>query len=120
MRQVDELLRGMLANLIERTLEFPRGVVVTITRVQTAADLSSAKVWVSVLPVEQRAHCLAQIRGALPELQRSVAQTVAFQIMPRLLLMADASSERADRITHLLDSLKHDEGETDGRDQGAT
>lgn len=119
MRQVDELLRSLLANLLERTLEFPVGVVVTITRVQTAADLSSAQVWVSVLPVEQRTACLEQIRDALPELQRSVAQTVAFQTMPRLQLMADASGERADHITGLLDSLKHDEPRRDGHDHEA-
>lgn len=106
MAQVDEVLRRTLAGLLERELEFPPGVVVTVTRVQTAADFSTAKVWVSVLPAEQSAAALKRLTAALPELQRLVAAASAFQFMPRLKLMRDASEERAARIMKLLDELR--------------
>lgn len=106
MRQVDELLRGTLAQLIERDLEFPAGVVVTITRVLTTGDFSSAQVWVSVLPAAQAAAVWGQLTAALPGLQKHVAGIVQFQHMPTLTLVRDDSAERAAHITDLLDGLR--------------
>lgn len=103
--QINELLRATLARVIERDVEFPPGVIATVKRVVTSRDLSSAKVWVSVLPVEQRGAALSLLQRRLPELQRNVAQLIILQFMPKFRIMADVSEERAQRVTDLLDDL---------------
>lgn len=103
--QVNELLRATLAQVAERTLEFPPGVIVTFKRVITSRDLSAARVWVSILPVERSAETLALLQQSLPELQRLVAERVVLQFMPKFRLLLDESEERAQRVTDLLDRL---------------
>lgn len=105
--QVNELLRTTLARVVERDVELPTGVMLTIKRVVTSKDLSHAKVWVSVLPAERSAEILSLLQTLLTGLQREVAKLVILQFMPKFRLVLDESEERAARVTGLLDQLKH-------------
>ncbi len=53
--RLDSQIRAELMELIQREMKDPRIGFATVTRVETARDLGSAKVWVSVLgePDEQ-------------------------------------------------------------------
>lgn len=105
MDQINEVLRATLAMVIERDVEFPTGVILTVKRIITSKDLSTAKVWTSVLPAERTKEVLIQLRSALPDLQRQVAALVELQFMPTFRLIVDASEERAQHITDILDEL---------------
>ena len=47
--RLDSQIRAELMELLQREMKDPRVGFATITRVETARDLGSAKVWVSVL-----------------------------------------------------------------------
>ena len=65
MRRVDEAVREVLSDAITQELKDPRVGFVTVTAVETAADLRRARVFVSVLGDEKRAPALAG-RAARP------------------------------------------------------
>ncbi len=48
--QIDELLRKELGDIFLREVDFPKGCLVTITKVRTSKDIKEAEVFVSVLP----------------------------------------------------------------------
>lgn len=104
--QVNEFIRKELASLLNREIEFPPGNLVTITKVDTAADLKAAKVWLSILPAEQQnaiLHLLAKKRG---HLQRLLNPRLRLRNTPVISFAIDETEERASRIEHLLDELK--------------
>ena len=49
-QRVSRLICEELSKMLARDVEFPEGVLVTITGVDVGKDLERAKVWLSILP----------------------------------------------------------------------
>ena len=102
--RVNELLRTELSEVISRELKDPRlAGLISITEVETTADLRHARVFVSVFGrEEERQSSLEALRSATGFLRREVAQRVTFRYMPELEFRLDTSLEHGDRIMRLL------------------
>ena len=104
MRRVDEAVREVLSDAITRQLKDPRIGFVTVTAVETSADLRHARVYVSVFGTEgERARTMDGLQAAHGFLQRQVAAELRFKNTPKLDFTYDESVERAARLTELLD-----------------
>jgi ribosome-binding factor A len=83
---------------------------VTITRVETARDLSSARVWVSVLGSdEEREQTMRALQAAAPWLRHKLAERLEIRTVPQLLLKRDESIEAGDRVLRLLRELEDED-----------
>jgi ribosome-binding factor A len=104
MRRVDEAMREVLSGAITSELKDPRVGFVTVTAVDTAADLRHARVYVSVLgTASERKRSLDGLRSAHGYLQRCVADELHLRHTPTLDFVYDDTAERAQRIGELLD-----------------
>jgi ribosome-binding factor A len=109
MRRVDEALREVVAAAIVE-LSDPRLGFITVTGVETAADLRTAKVFVSVLGDEtERAATLDALRSSHGVLQSRIAGEMRMRRTPTLTFHYDDTIEKGVRITHLLESQEEDE-----------
>jgi ribosome-binding factor A len=109
MRRVDEAVREVLSDAIATQLHDPRVGFVTVTGVQTSADLRHARVYVSVLGDEAaREASLTGLRSAHGFLQGLIASELKLKHTPTLTFAYDESIERGMRITRMLD---HQRGE---------
>jgi len=99
--RVGEAIREVLAQAVERRVDDPHLGLVTITHVDAAPDLRTARVFVSVLGAEPDA-ALAALTEAAPVLQREIAAHLRLMWTPRLTFLADTATERAFRIDRLL------------------
>ena len=106
--RVNDLLRSELSELIGRTLKDPRVAgLVSLTEVETSADLRHAKVFVSVFGSdEERKSTLEALRHASGFLRHEVAQRVTLRHMPELEFVLDSSLEHGDRILRLLKQVQ--------------
>src|SRR3954469_7132947 len=104
MRRVDEAMREVLSGAITSELKDPRVGFVTVTAVETSADLRHARVFVSVLgnPGERR-RSLEALERAHGYLQRRVAGELRLRNTPTLEFAYDDSAERGFRIAEILD-----------------
>ena len=76
--RLDSQIRAELMQLIQREMKDPRVGFATITRVETARDLGSARVWVSVLGTsEEQQGALKALADAAPWLRRQLGVTYA-------------------------------------------
>jgi len=105
--RVGEALREVVAEAIERRVDDPRLGFVTVTAVDTAPDLRSAKVFVSVLEQSSEG-TLAALADAAPLLQREVARHLRLMWTPRLTFIADFGQERAFQLDALIDQAVAD------------
>src|SRR5438477_8175603 len=103
MRRVNEAVRQVLSEAVGE-LKDPRIGFVTVTGVKTSPDLRHARVYVSVLGDEPaRARTLAGLRSAHGFLQARVATELTLKHTPELEFEYDETTDRAMRITELLD-----------------
>ena len=116
--RLDSQFRAELMQLLQREMKDPRVGFATVTRVETARDLGSARVWVSVLgtPEEQEA-ALAALRDAAPWLRRQLGDRLTLRHIPQLVIRHDDSIEAGDRVLRLLNRL---EDERDGEGDHGT
>jgi ribosome-binding factor A len=103
MRRVDEAVRQVLADAIAEELKDPRVGFVTVTDVSTSPDLTSARVYVSVLgDAEVRAASLDGLRHAHGYLQGRIAKELELRRTPTLEFLYDETTDRAIRMEALL------------------
>jgi ribosome-binding factor A len=105
MRRVNEAVRQVLSEAVGE-LKDPRVGFVTVTGVETAADLRSARVFVSVLGSERkRERSIAALSSAHGVLQARIARELRLKRTPQLTFEYDPTVERGVRMSHLIDEL---------------
>ncbi len=105
--RLDSQIRQELMDLLQREMKDPRIGFVTITRVETARDLGSARVWVSILgSEEERERSMAALGVATPWLRRRLAERLTLRSVPQLSLRRDDSIEAGDRVLRLLKEIE--------------
>jgi ribosome-binding factor A len=105
MRRVNEAVREVISEGIG-DLKDPRVGFVTVTGVETSADLRQATVFVSVLGSEaKRTKTLDALSAAHGVLQARVASELRLKRTPQLTFEYDPTVERGVRMTQLIDEL---------------
>ena len=105
MRRVNEAVREVISEGVGE-LKDPRVGFVTVTGVETSADLRQATVFVSVLGGEgKREKTLAALAAAHGVLQARVARELRLKRTPQLTFEYDPTVERGVRMTQLIDEL---------------
>jgi ribosome-binding factor A len=104
MRRVDEAVREVLSDAITKQLKDPRVGFVTVTAVETAADLRRARVFVSVLGDDSvRKRSMQGLSSAHGVLQRVVARELRLKHTPTLEFVYDDTLDRSMRIARIID-----------------
>jgi ribosome-binding factor A len=113
MRRVNEALREVLSEGIAE-LKDPRIGFVTVTGVETSADLRQATVFVSVLGSERKRRAsLAGLQSSHGVLQSRINRELHLKRTPQLTFEYDPTIERGVRLSRLIDELaprEHDSG----------
>lgn len=105
--RVADAIRRELGMLLERDVKDPRVGFVTVTRVQVARDLRSARVAVSILgDAGQKKESLAGLAAAQGFLRHELAQRLGLRHTPGLEFYLDESLESESRIEELLRQIR--------------
>ncbi|HSG78056.1 MAG TPA: 30S ribosome-binding factor RbfA [Acidimicrobiia bacterium] len=115
MRRVNETLREIIADELER-LKDPGLGFVTITGVDTAPDLRTAKVYYSVLGDEDQAQQTADaLHRAAKRIRAVVGGQVRMKYLPELDFLPDEAIERGIRIEALLREIREEHDDAGDR-----
>ena len=108
--QVAETLRQVIAEALTREVRDPRIGLVTVTGVLVTADLSHARIMVS-LPGEEaeKARALEGLQSAAGFLRSRAARALSTRIVPELHFELDKGLEHAARINELLSEIRREE-----------
>ncbi|MGB3329934.1 MAG: 30S ribosome-binding factor RbfA [Thermomicrobiales bacterium] len=106
-RQVGELLREELDEIIRREVKDPRIGFFSITRVEVPTDLRSALVFISVLGTdEEREQTLVALRSAAGYIRHVLKPRLRMRQIPELDFRDDRSMEYAQQITEALRDVR--------------
>jgi ribosome-binding factor A len=112
--RIDQLLREEIGAILAKDVQDPRIGFVTVTDVQTAPDLSNARVFVSVIgqPAEREVTMRA-LKRAMPFVRHELGSRIRLRRIPELQLRADDTVQRGTRVLQLLADLESGADVTD-------
>ncbi len=84
-----------------------KGVIISVTKVNVTVDLSIAKVYLSIFPIEKGEELLEGIKSNAALIKHELAQRTKHQLrrMPQLAFFIDDSLEYIDQINRSLKGL---------------
>ena len=96
-----------------RNIKDPRiaGKMISVTRVETTGDLRYAKVWLSVMDLEDEKEFKKGLKSASGWLRRELGNSMSLRYTPELVFEIDHSIEYGAHINQIINDLdiSHDE-----------
>lgn len=103
--RINDDIRQELAALLP-ALKDPRvRGIVSITRVDTTADLRYCKVYVSALDREDMGQVLRGLKSAAGFLRRELGRRMSLRYTPELQFIPDDSIDRGAKLIHMMEEL---------------
>ncbi len=107
-----EAIRAVVSTSILQEIKDPRVQHVTVTYVEVANDLRSAKVHVSVMGTDTEQNlCLHGLQSAAGFLQSRVAERIDMRYTPRLQFLLDQGVKRSIEIATILREVLPDDAD---------
>ena len=108
-KKLGERVRRELSHILNRSATL-KGSMVTISVVRMTADLSIAKVYVSIFPDSHAAQKVEILNENAWDYRHQLAKTIRNEVrkIPELRFLLDDSFQEAEKIERLLDDTKKD------------
>lgn len=102
-QKIDSLIQTIVSSLLQENLADKGIGLITVVRVETAADMSQTTAFISAFDktLERRA-VLKAIKRIAPAMQRELGMRLATKKVPLLRFQFDERQEKIDRIDELL------------------
>ena len=112
--RLNEQLKREISELVLRKVRDPRVGLVTITSVEVAGDLGSARVYVRPQDLNDELNeSLAGLEAAAPFLRRELGRLLHLRRVPELRFQQDHSLDQARRIEEILSDVVYSDLDED-------
>lgn len=104
LERINVLLREVVANTIERELQFPEDILVTVTRTQLSEDVHYATIFISVLGggATSESDAIVELNRTIGSIQHEVNRKLRMRPVPRISFAIDSEEKRRERVEELL------------------
>ena len=110
-QRIADMIQRELSELIRDEMRDPRVKLASITGVEVSRDLSHAKVYVNFIAPEKEAadhqQAVKALNGAAGFLRSHLARSVELRTTPALRFIYDATSEKGQKLSALIDYALH-------------
>ena len=106
--KLNDLIRDNLAEIFQKKLSFKRGIFVSVSKVETSANLSESKVFLSVFPSESRQYAMKTVEKELYKIQKYSNQKLRIRKFPRLKFVAENKLEKVSEIEKIFQQIKEE------------
>ncbi len=104
--RVADRIQVELADILQTRMKDPRHGFFTVTEVEMADDLRSARIFISTLPTEELEATLATLDHAKGFLRTELGRRLQLRHTPELHFRPDRSAEHAMRVSEILRDLE--------------
>ncbi len=111
--RVNDELKRLLGDLLEREVQDPRVGFVTILDVEVARDFSVATVYVTIAEDEDTEKTLAGLKAAARFLRKRVGESMSLRLTPELHFVYDNTLDRGFRMDALRKQIADERNDDD-------
>jgi len=104
--RVNQLIKKELSQMLSKEIDFPKNVLVTLTRVETSPDLAQAKVYISVIPEKEEENVFNVLKKHISSLQKKLNKKLSMKFVPKIIFVEEKTTKEAGRIEELLEEIK--------------
>ncbi len=105
--RVNQLIKKELSQILLREVEFSKGLLATVTRVETSADLNQTKVFISTLPENQNEKVLRLLNRRIYDIQQELNRRLKMKFIPRIEFREEKKTREAGEVEELLEEIKN-------------
>jgi len=100
--KINSILIHEIGDILLKEMEFPLGVLVTVTNAEATEDFKEAKIFVSVLPFKESQRILEILGKNIYHIQQFLNKRLRMKPVPKIFFKIDPSIEQADKVERLL------------------
>ena len=104
--RVNQLIQKEISATLGKEIDFSNDALVTLTRVDTSANLIQAKVFISVFPEDKTEKVLEILQKRVYHFQQIFNKRVKMRPVPKLIFTTEKQTIEAGRIDELLAQIK--------------
>lgn len=104
--KVNSLLQEELSQIILKEVDFPKDVLVTITRIDTAPNLSNVKVYVSTIPDKEIDKVLDILNKIIYHIQQKLNKRLNMRPIPKIGFKKEVKTVEAAKVEEILEEIK--------------
>jgi ribosome-binding factor A len=108
LEKVNSLLEHEIGKILLKDFAFSPEVLVTLTRVDSSANLIEAKVYISVFPETKSAGIINALNKSVYDIQYKINRTLRMRPIPKIRFVKETEISKAARIEELLVQAKDD------------
>ena len=109
LEKINQLLRTLLAEIVQKDLSLKTGVMVSVLKVDTSRDLRYSNVFLSVFPAQEKGYVVNTLQKEIVRIQKIISQKTSLKNTPRLRFLADDTQEKAAEIEAILSRIKKEQ-----------
>jgi len=106
--RINKLIKQEVSKILFREVDFPKDVLVTVTRVEATPNLIEAKVWISVLPENKKNNVMEILNRQIYNIQQKINRLLQMRPLPKLRFVEEKEIQEADKIEELLEKIKNE------------
>jgi ribosome-binding factor A len=103
--KVNEQIRKLLGEIMERELSIKTGVLITIAKVDTSRDLRYTRMFISVFPEKDTHYVSETLKKELPKIQKHLYKKLHMKPLPKISFEIDTTAQEADVVEKLLKEI---------------
>ena len=107
--RINQLIKRELSQILLKEIDFPKNILVTVTRVETSIGLNEAKIYISVIPGNRIAWVLHILEKQVYGLQQKLNKRLRMRPTPKINFLGEEETGQAGRIEEILEELKKEE-----------
>ncbi|MFC1499857.1 30S ribosome-binding factor RbfA [Candidatus Zixiibacteriota bacterium] len=111
--RVNDELKRLLGDLLEREVQDPRVGFVTVLDVEVARDFSVATVYVTLPEDQDTEETMAGLKAAAGFLRKRVGESMSLRLTPELLFVYDTSLDHGFRMDALFRKIAEERNDND-------
>jgi ribosome-binding factor A len=104
--KLNGLIQQELSRIILREIDFPKEVLLTVTRVEVSDDIHQAKAYISVLPEEKFFQAIDNLKKQIYTIQQNLNKKLKMRPVPRVFFVKEKMTREAEKIEKLLEEIK--------------
>lgn len=106
--KVNSLLEQEVSKIILRDFDF-QGALVTLTHVDTTANLIEARAYISVFPEDKADSVIKILKNNVYSIQKAIDKKLNMRPIPKIIFVKDKEIAEAAKVEELLNQLKKEE-----------
>jgi len=109
--KVNSLLQHEIGKILLRDFAFSPEILVTLTRVDTSANLIETKAYISVFPEEKSEGIIRALNKSVYDIQYKINRTLKMRPIPKIRFVKETEIAKAAKIEELLVRAEKEEVE---------